>query len=285
MIKTDCKYIVVGGGGYLGSKLFSAMVEEQVVRTSTQGGNGFLSLNLLKPYDFDFEIINRHDVVFLTSAISAPDVCSNDFEFAWAVNVDGTAKFIERVIDRGGRVIFFSSDTVYGESDQAIDEYGLVNPAGNYAQMKAAVEKTFLGCAAFKSIRLSYVFSKYDKFAKYLSGCCNSKQHAEVFHPFYRAVIHRDDVVDGVLNLAKCWSECVEGVINFGGPELLSRVDMALCLKDKAMHDLQLKIVEPPQYFFDNRPRVINMQSPVLNFLLKRRPRSFDEAVRIEFDL
>ena len=66
--------------------------------------------------------------------------------------------------------------------------------------MKSEVEKRFLGNPFFKTIRLSYVFSREDKFTKYLVGCAQRDEEAELFHPFYRAIIHRDDVVEGALS-------------------------------------------------------------------------------------
>jgi dTDP-4-dehydrorhamnose reductase len=38
------------------------------------------------------------DVVFLTAAISAPDICAREHERAWAVNVTGSSELIDKVI-------------------------------------------------------------------------------------------------------------------------------------------------------------------------------------------
>ena len=98
------------------------------------------------------------------ASISAPDICAREHERAWSVNVTGTSEFISRTIERGGRVIFFSSDTVYGECEDPFDESALCKPAGEYAEMKHKVERRFIENPSFKSIRLSYVFSREDKF-------------------------------------------------------------------------------------------------------------------------
>ncbi len=57
------------------------------------------------------------------------------------MNVTGTSNFIQSVIDRGARVVFFSRDTVYGEREDAFDESAVCNPAGEYAEMKREVEQ------------------------------------------------------------------------------------------------------------------------------------------------
>lgn len=240
-------------------------------------------LSLDAPADFDYTKIRPGDVALLTAAISSPDICAREHERAWAVNVTGTSSFIQSVIDRGARVVFFSSDTVYGEREDEFDEKAACNPAGEYAEMKHEVEQRFLTNASFKAIRLSYVFSREDKFSRYLTGCAERNEEADLFHPFFRAIAHRDDVVEGALALAARWDDVPEQVINFGGPQVLSRIEFAECLREVHLHDLRFKVTEPGADFFKNRPRVIAMTSPVFTKLLGRPPRSLREAARLEF--
>lgn len=278
------RILIVGASGYIGAALFqSAAKTTSVIGTSSIGGDGFLSLRLDKPDEFNYNNICSDDVVLLTAAISAPDICAREHDRAWAVNVTGTSAFIQNAIERGARVIFFSSDTVYGEHEEAFDETAPCNPAGEYAAMKREVEQRFGGNPSFKAIRLSYVFSHEDKFSRYLAGCAERSEEAELFHPFFRAIIHRDDVVEGALALAKHWDEVPEQFINFGGPQVLSRVDFAECLRETHLHNLRFKVTEPGADFFKNRPRIIAMTSPVLARLLGRPPRSLCEAARLEF--
>lgn len=278
------KLFVVGAAGYIGARLYLKAKENiDVIGTSSDGGNGLLSLRLDRPNEFDFELIDSSSVVLLTAAISSPDICSREHARAWAVNVTGTSEFITQVIARGARVLFFSSDTVYGERSNTFDEAATSQPAGEYAEMKNEVEKLFFGNPLFKSIRLSYVFSREDKFTKFLSGCAERGDEAEMFHPFYRAIVHRDDVIDGALALVRRWDEFPQQVINFGGPEVLSRMDFAECLKRAAFPKLKYRATEPGDDFFKNRPRIIAMSSNVFPELLGRTARSLLDAAKVEF--
>lgn len=278
------KYFVVGARGYVGAALFSSIPHGVVgLRTASSAPDGFLRLRLEAPQDFADLPIAVADVVFLTAAISAPDTCAREYDRAWGVNVTGTSAFISSVIARGGRVVFFSSDTVYGEREDEFDEGASCNPAGEYAVMKREVEQRFAGNPLFKSIRLSYVFSREDKFTRYLAGCAQRNEEAELFHPFYRAIVHRNDVVEGALALAERWEEVPEQIINFGGPQVLSRVEFAESLREVSLHDLRFRVTEPGPEFFTNRPRTIAMKSPVLARLLGRPARSLCEAARMEF--
>lgn len=283
-MKKSSAIFVIGATGYVGSTLFQSAKRCGIVYgTSSAGKNDLLTLRLDAASDFDYEKISPDDVVLLTAAISAPDICAREHDRAWGANVTGTSAFISSAIDRGARVIFFSSDTVYGEREDEFDERTACNPAGEYAVMKHEVERHFAGNSSFKAIRLSYVFSREDKFTKYLAGCEQRSEEADLFHPFFRAIVHRDDVVDGALALAKRWDEFPQTIINFGGPDVLSRLDFADCLKRVALPNLKYRVTEPGDEFFKNRPRIIAMSSNVLPDLLGRPSRRLLEAAQFEF--
>jgi dTDP-4-dehydrorhamnose reductase len=278
------KLLIIGASGYIGRQLHNWAIEDSTaIGTSTVASSTTLKFRLDAPTDFEYGIIHRSDVVLLAAAISSPDVCSRAREHAWAVNVTGTSLFISQVIARGARVIFFSSDAVYGEKTEEFDESAACNPTGDYAEMKHEVERIFLGNPAFKAIRLSYVFSKEDQFTKYLFKCCERGEEAEIYHPFDRAVVCRDDVVQGAIALARHWEEFPQSALNFGGPDVISRIKFAQIFRDGKLPALRFRQIEPNPAFFANRPRVIRMKSPLLELLLGRPARSLREATQNEF--
>lgn len=284
MMVNSSKLFVIGATGYIGGALLERGKKgRSVVGVSSSGINGLLTLRLGSASDFDYGKISDGDVVLLTAAISAPDICAREHDRAWTVNVTGTSDFIHSVLARGGRVVFFSSDTVYGERDYPFDERAECKPAGEYAQMKREVERHFAGDPLFKSIRLSYVFSNEDKFTRYLVGCAQHGEEADLFHPFFRSIVHRDDVIQGVLSLADHWDDIPDPIINFGGPAILSRVDFAECMQKNTLPNLRFRVTEPDDEFFKNRPRIIAMSSPILPSLLGRPAHTLAEAVQIEF--
>ena len=149
--------------------------------------------------------------------------------------------------------------------------------------MKHKVEQNFSGNDLFKAVRLSYVFSREDKFSHYLITCADQNKEAELFHPIFRAIVYRNDVVEGVLALAKRWNEFSEQIINFGGPEVLSRIEFAECLREVHLHKLRFKMIDPGSDFFKNRPKFISMTSSVFPRLLGRSPLSLYESAVLEF--
>lgn len=285
-MKKRSKIFIIGARGYIGNCLFAkAKLSHSVIGTSSLGGNGLLRFNLNFPLDFEYSNVNPGDIVLLAAAISSPDICSQDFARAWALNVIGTSKFIKNIIDLGARVIFFSTDAVYGESEEIFDESAPANPIGEYAVMKHEVEQLFEGNPLFKSIRLSYVFSREDKFSSLLARYAERQEVVDIFHPFLRAIVHRNDVIKGVLAIAERWDEIPEQIINFGGPKILSRVHIAEYLREIVFTNVQFNVVEPDIDFFKSRPRVIAMSSPIFCRILGRSPKTFYEATKLEFNI
>ena len=278
------KLVIIGASGYIGTALSAkAKSPLEVVGTSTEGRDNLTPFSLLHPEKFAELGIVRGDCVVLAAAISSPDICRNQPELARQVNVTGTSAVIASALARGANVIFFSSDTVYGESGVAIDEAGLCHPAGEYAEMKREVERRFLGEPGFKTVRLSYVFSRHDKFTKYLCACAAKGVAAEVFDPFDRAVVYRSDVVDGVLALVVRWDALASDIVNFGGPALISRRRYAELVRRLACPALAFDVVAPPPEFFVSRPRVIHMVSSRLGALLGRPATALEDAIGQEF--
>jgi dTDP-4-dehydrorhamnose reductase len=239
-------------------------------------------------YNFDSKsiggtAIKEGDVIIFAAAISEPSVVSAQFEKAFAVNVESTGEFIETALGKGCKVLFLSSDAVYGEVETGFDESHPVNPKGAYAEMKAVIEKRFEGNPNFKALRLSYNFHKNDRFTTYLRQCAENGVEAEVFDPLTRSIVHRDDTVDAILNIAADWDKADGQYINCGGPEILSRQQFTEIVKRVALPTLKFKVTQPPAKFYGDRAAFSEMHSPNIEKVLGRKRSTVEEAVKIEF--
>lgn len=280
------KFIVVGASGYVGKCLKARLFENyDCIGTSSGHASDLVKLDLQNPLEFNFSLISYNTVIYFLASISSPDECENNTKYVKKINITGTCVFIEKAISLGAKVIFFSSDTIYGNQKQLFDETMSVNPVGNYAKMKRQVEEYFHGECNFKSLRLSYIFSRQDKFTSYLVECSDNDREAVLFDPFHRSVIHREDVLAGAIALAFRWKEFPQQILNFGGPQNLSRVDYTNeLMKCEVLKNLRYRIEEPDEVFFHSRPRQINMLSPLLPKLLDRKSITLAKAAQIEFN-
>ncbi len=239
-------------------------------------------MDLTNPQDFDYSEIKENDVVLMLAGLSSPDDCAKNPDLAEKINFTGTKFFINGCLKQKAKVIFFSSDTVYGAVDNVCFEDTVVNPIGIYAQMKNKIEAEFKSEAGFKSFRLSYVFGQEDKFMKYLYGCSAKKNVAQVYHPLLRNVVHIKDVAEAVINVILKWQDFSFSILNVCGLELLSRVDLVRMYCEYVDATLKVEIITPGENFFAQRPKVIKMSSHYFEQVLGRKPDSIKDVFEKE---
>ena len=136
------KYLVVGKSGYIATSFLKKNLVGVCCTTSNSENKHDLYLDLRRASEFDYRLIDENTIVIFLAAISSPDYCLENFNDAFNVNVKGTKYFIDKALARNSKVLFFSSDIVYGESRVAVDENTKIKPVGNYGEMKVAIEST-----------------------------------------------------------------------------------------------------------------------------------------------
>lgn len=259
------KVALVGSSGYIAEFLVRRFEKEPVVETvlkidRTADADVYLDLSWAEK--FEYSLLDPIDYVVFTAAISGPDKCAEEFETCWKINVTGTMHFIHEAVKRNCRVLFFSSDAVFGDIPEAIyDEESKTQAGTPYGRMKKAVEDEFKGDPLFKAIRLSYVASVKDRFYTYCLNCIRNGESADIFHPFYRNVIVVSDVVEVVIYFASHWEEYGHTFLNVAGGELVSRIRMADELNRFMGGKLSYTVSMPEDIFFKNRPRITQMKS------------------------
>lgn len=281
------KIAIIGSSGYIASFLmerFCGMKDTEILRID-QTKDADLFLDLLNAEVFDYSALNDVDYVIFTAAISGPDQCASEFEKCWKINVEGTTVFIKNAIQRGCKVIFFSSDAVFGDVPGKIyTELSETKAQTPYGRMKKAVEDEFKANDKFKAIRLSYVVSAKDRFVKYCLSCIREEKTAEVFHPFYRNCITVSNVVDVVSWLINNWDTYEPWVLNVAGKELVSRVRIADELNRILGGKLRYSIISPSEEFYVNRPRITQMKSLYLNSYMILKDYNFTEKIQNEVE-
>lgn len=259
------KTALVGSSGYIAEFIIQKFIKERDIESILKidrNDKADVFLELSEAEKFDYELLNDIDYIVFTAAISGPDQCAREYDISWNINVTGTIYFIREAIKRGCRVLFFSSDAIFGDIPGMIyDEESATEANTPYGKMKKAVEDEFKEEALFKAIRLSYVASAKDRFITYCLNCIRDNKVADIFHPFYRNVVVVSDVVDVVTYFALHWTEYEPTFLNVAGKELVSRVRIADELNRFLNRKLRYIITMPDEEFFRNRPCITQMKS------------------------
>lgn len=259
------KAAIVGSSGYIAEFILQRFSKESAITSVfkiDRDSTADMYLDLAEPEKFSYDFLDGIEYVVFTAAISGPDKCAQDFEECWGINVTGTSYFIREALNHNCRVLFFSSDAVFGDIPGAIyDEESITKAQTPYGRMKKEIEDRFKTEPDFKAIRLSYVASAKDRFITYCLGCIKNKKTADVFHPFYRNVIGVSDVVEVVMFFVLYWDDYKPTFLNVAGKELVSRVRIADELNRLFDNKLKYKVSLPDEEFFLNRPRITQMSS------------------------
>ncbi len=280
------KVAIIGSSGYIAKHLMKAFITQlkdcEIVKIDMTV-DADMKLQLTAPSEFDYDQLNDIDYVIFTAAISGPDMCTNEFEKCWNINVIGTSYFIREAIKRNVKVLFFSSDAAFGDIPGHIfDEDSETQAYTAYGKMKKAIEDEFKNSPLFKCIRLSYVVSENDKFISYCLSCIRKNETADIFHPFYRNCITVSDVIKAIMWLMNNWCTFDSFVLDVTGTELVSRVRMADEINRYFGNKLKYVVSKPDESFFKNRPQVTQMKSKYLYSLNIIENKTFTEKFQNE---
>ena len=282
------KVAIVGSSGYIAGFLIERLSKEKNVEKILkidQKEEADEFLDLLKAEKFNYDSLKEIDLIIFTAAVSGPDKCADEFDFCWQVNVEGTSKFIAGAMERNCKVLFFSSDAVFGDIPGYIyTEESKTEAITPYGKMKKAVEDKFKDNPLFKVIRLSYVASARDRFVTYCLNCIRSGEKADVFHPFYRNCIVVSDVVDVVLWMSQHWDEYKPFVLNVAGKELVSRVRIADEINRIFDYRLKYTVSAPDEMFFRNRPKITQIKSLYMQAYHILEDNTFTEKIKKELE-
>lgn len=274
------KVFILGSTGYVGNHLKSFLNEDFSVVTAGRK-NSDIHFDL-ESGEFGglLDQVKKDDTIIFLSAVSAPDQCENNFEVAYTINVKNTIILISGLLQKKARVIFSSSDVVFGATSDVCHEMSERKPFGKYGQMKYEIEEYFKNTPDFFIIRFSYILGKGDKFSEMVKEYSLNSKILDVFDGFERSVVSIDDVLLGVKNIISNWNQIDTRVVNFSGPGLVSRQQIVLALAQENYPGLQYQFTEAPESFWLGRPKIINTKSRFLESILDRSCESYLNVIK-----
>ncbi|MEW6994787.1 sugar nucleotide-binding protein [Colwelliaceae bacterium MEBiC 14330] len=272
---------VLGSSGYIGKELYSYLKVKYSGAVKSAGRKDCdIYVELAEDFSELVNLVSENDIVVFLSSISSPDICKQHPELAQKVNVLSTINLIEKLTVKGVRVIFTSTDIVFGNAKKAVNDNSSLAPFGDYGEMKANVEKAVVNNKLVKVVRFSYVLGEGDKYTSMMSGVAANKEVLEVFEGFERNVVVLDDVIEGIYQLINKWDSIESAAINFSGTELISRLKITELFNKHVCLNLKYEAVEAPLGFWRARPKTIEIKSNIFPALLGREPMTLEHKLK-----
>ena len=101
---------ILGSNGYLGKNISLILSQNNInfVKYSSKVDSTSKPFDLAIINSGFLSYIQKDDIVFFLSAISSPDVCENNFDYAKKINYNATLYYIKDIISKKAHVFFMS---------------------------------------------------------------------------------------------------------------------------------------------------------------------------------
>jgi len=239
------KVLVIGGAGYIGSALLPKLLEKgyqvrlvDLLLYGTEPIEKFLDHPHLEVMQADFRQIDKIveamrdvDAVIHLGGIVGDPASALDEELTTEINLIATRMIAEVAKGSGvGHFIFASTCSVYGASDQMLDERSELNPVSLYARSKIASEKVLLQMAdehfAPVILRFGTIYglsgrTRFDLVVNLLTAKAYVDKEITIFGgDQWRPFLHVDDAAQALLQVMEAPMRLVRNqIFNVGSNE------------------------------------------------------------------
>jgi nucleoside-diphosphate-sugar epimerase len=240
------RVLVIGGAGYIGSILVRKLLAQgrsvRVLDSMVYGDHALrgvldnpkleLIVGDCRNIQHVIKAVKNVDSIVLLAAIVGDPACEMDHETALEINYAATRMIIEVTKGHGvERLVFASSCSVYGATDELMTEKSSVRPISCYAQTKVDSEIALLDGRREHFhptiLRLSTVFGmshrpRFDLVVNLLTAKAHQHGVITVYNgEQWRPFIHVDDVCEGFITVLNAPLAKVSGqVFNLGDSRL-----------------------------------------------------------------
>lgn len=306
------KVLIVGGTGYLGQHLLQAFSDGQTTPfhdiAFTHHSTPQKLLDAL-PHSLSFSVdlrsgsgfdsisasFGQPDVVVNCAALSVPRACEVDPEAAMSINVPTSlVKWLLSFEEKSTLLIHLSTDQVYEGTKSFYKEEDEVRPVNVYGKSKLEAERLISArCSNFAILRSSIIYgsqtiSPVPKSLpiQWIDNVLAKGNKVDFFYDEFRCPVYVKDVVAVIQVLATRWvteSTPMRLLLNLGGPDRVSRVQMAETVAEIRGYDISL--INPVSASSVDRgvksPADISMDISKLVKTLNVSPISFKDGVKL----
>ncbi|KAI3693353.1 hypothetical protein L6452_33188 [Arctium lappa] len=310
------KLLIIGGTGYLGQHLLQSISESDksfdfnlsmaftyhssppshlLLQSVPQAIHFQVDLQTGQGFDSISRTFGQPDVVVNCAALSIPRVCETDPTVAMSVNVPSSlVKWLSSFTTSDTLLIHLSTDQVYEGTKSFYKEDDETLPVNVYGKSKVAAEEYIIAnWSNFAILRSSIIFgpqtiSPVSKSlpVQWMDNVLAKGQETEFFHDEFRCPVYVKDVVNIIQISSNRWisdGKKMRLLLNVGGPDRLSRVQMAEVVARVRGYDTSL--IKPVSASSIDRgvksPADISMDISKLIQTLDFTPTSFHDGVKL----
>jgi len=227
------------------------------------------------------------------AALSSPAACEKDAERATNINCP---VHLIRSLQEDVSIILLSTDQVYDGEGAPYAEASSAAPVNVYGKSKLACEKLVRTVAPSCSVclRSSLIIGpktpgrcSKQSFLQFCDERMANGTTTDIFSDEVRSAVYVMDVVRMIDWFVQGGARTHPGVYNMGGPERLTRLQIAQAVAAHRGYDAVRLLVPVARASLQNMsfpsPRDISMESRMLLALTLVQPTSLEEAVRASF--
>lgn len=211
------KILVLGGSGFLGSKLTDHLnIDCQSTYYSNQIFPNQIYLDLNDEKSIDRCLIQtKPDIIFHCGGLTETDFCEANPRLATRVNSFGTELLLKKF---NGKLIYFSTDYVFDGESAPYSENSKPNPINHYGRTKLYAERKVLERSQNLVVRVSGLYGVNRHNNKFLNKIKSKTIRAStnlVSTPTYI-----EDIIKAIPNLIQ-----MSGLLHFSGEQSFSRYE------------------------------------------------------------
>ena len=254
--------IILGASGMIGRHLLAETVRRGLDAVGTffrRPVEGLLAFDIGSG---DMEDIapdlGPTDTVVVLSAMTEPDKVRAEPETSRALNVDATIRCLASVLDAGAKVVFLSTEYVFGGAKDGHSESDERTPSTLYARQKVEVEDYLIG----RDGRWCIVRTGWNAGTGFGTRCPVEKHYemlmaggARIATDNYFTLTDVEDTCRAILDL--CVADKT-GIYHVAANPPISRGDLAQAITGASRHGADMKF-EPIEFaalsFVEPRPR------------------------------
>lgn len=267
-------FIVIGASGFLGSHVIKTILEktdEDVLAVSRKGECAFSSGRIRSvacdvcDYALVASLAQKYSsreakIVYLAACHNVDFVQKNPLEAA-KVNIDALQNFLH-CFDGFERLVFSSSDTVYGEGINRglLKENSLLMPVNIYGEQKAQAEKFVRECGGV-NLRFPFLAGRSlnpsrTHFSDVIAQTVLDGKSIVMFTDTVRSVLDYSTAAALTVDLFSVKGD-LPHVINVCGDEALSKYDIGVAFAESLGVDSRLIIPEQTPVDGSKAPRAL----------------------------